>query len=77
MIFTQSEYATVFTDKNKCKQPIKKEEKGMPTFNQLVRKGRQTSVKKSTAPALQKGFNSLHKKSTDISSEEKRSLYSC
>ncbi len=34
----------------------------MPTFNQLVRKGRQTSVKKSTAPALQKGFNSLKKK---------------
>ena len=27
----------------------------MPTFNQLVRKGRQTSEKKSTAPALQKG----------------------
>ena len=25
----------------------------MPTFNQLVRKGRQTSQKKSTAPALQ------------------------
>ena len=24
----------------------------MPTFNQLVKKGRQTSVKKSTAPAL-------------------------
>ena len=24
----------------------------MPTFNQLVRKGRETSVKKSTAPAL-------------------------
>ncbi len=36
----------------------------MPTFNQLVRKGRQTSVKKSTAPALQKGFNSLKKKAT-------------
>ena len=34
----------------------------MPTFNQLVRKGRQTSVKKSTAPALQKGMNSLKKK---------------
>ena len=34
----------------------------MPTFNQLVRKGRQTSQKKSTAPALQKGFNSLKKK---------------
>ena len=28
----------------------------MPTFNQLVRKGRQTSEKKSTAPALQKGW---------------------
>ena len=28
----------------------------MPTFNQLVKKGRQTSVKKSTAPALQKGY---------------------
>ncbi len=25
----------------------------MPTFNQLVKKGRQTAVKKSTAPALQ------------------------
>ena len=28
----------------------------MPTFNQLVRKGRQTSVKKSTAPALQRSL---------------------
>ena len=31
----------------------------MPTFNQLVRKGRETSVKKSTAPALQKGYNGM------------------
>ena len=44
----------------------------MPTFNQLVRKGRQTSVKKSTAPALQKGYNSLHKKATDVSRAEER-----
>ena len=36
----------------------------MPTFNQLVRKGRQTVEKKSTAPALQKSYNSLHKKAT-------------
>ena len=36
----------------------------MPTFNQLVRKGRQTSEKKSTAPALQKGYNSLQKRAT-------------
>ena len=44
----------------------------MPTFNQLVRKGRKTSVKKSTAPALQKGFNSLKKKATDTSSKQKK-----
>ena len=37
----------------------------MPTFNQLVRKGRQTAVKKSTAPALQKTYNSLRKKAVD------------
>lgn len=46
----------------------------MPTFNQLVRKGRQVSKKKSTAPALQKGFNSLHKKSTNQSSPQKRGV---
>ena len=38
----------------------------MPTFNQLVRKGRQTSAKKSTAPALQKGYNSLQKKASSV-----------
>ncbi|WP_010244889.1 30S ribosomal protein S12 [Acetivibrio cellulolyticus] len=46
----------------------------MPTFNQLVRKGRQTLDKKSTAPALQKGFNSLQKKTTDLSSPQKRGV---
>ena len=46
----------------------------MPTFNQLVRKGRQTTEYKSTAPALQKGFNSLQKRSTDISSPQKRGV---
>ena len=46
----------------------------MPTFNQLVRKGRQTSVKKSTAPALQKTFNSLKKKQIDASSPQKRGV---
>ncbi|MBO4363699.1 MAG: 30S ribosomal protein S12 [Clostridia bacterium] len=46
----------------------------MPTFNQLVRKGRETSEYKSTAPALQKGFNSLKKRSTDISSPQKRGV---
>ena len=46
----------------------------MPTFNQLVRKGRQTSVKKSTAPALQRGFNILKKRPTDQSSPQKRGV---
>ena len=46
----------------------------MPTVNQLVRKGREVSVYKSTAPALQKGFNSLKKKETDLSSPQKRGV---
>ena len=46
----------------------------MPTFNQLVRKGRETSVRKSTAPALQKSFNSLKKKALDQSSPQKRGV---
>ena len=43
----------------------------MPTFNQLVRKGRQTVEKKSTAPALQRSYNSLKKKPTESSSPQK------
>lgn len=46
----------------------------MPTFNQLVRKGRQTKVEKSTAPALQKGLNSLKRKQTDVSAPQKRGV---
>ena len=46
----------------------------MPTINQLVRKGRQTTTTKSTAPALQKGFNSLHKKATNASAPQKRGV---
>ncbi len=46
----------------------------MPTFNQLVRKGRETSVKKTTAPALQKGFNTIKKKQTDQNAPQKRGV---
>ena len=46
----------------------------MPTFNQLVRKGRKSAAKKSTAPALQKGYNSLQKKATDSASPQKRGV---
>ncbi len=46
----------------------------MPTFNQLVRKGREVVEKKSTAPALQKGFNSLKKQPVDLSAPQKRGV---
>lgn len=46
----------------------------MPTFNQLVRKGRETVEKKSTAPALQKGFNTLKNNPTNQSSPQKRGV---
>ncbi len=46
----------------------------MPTFNQLVRKGRETLAAKSTAPALQVGLNSLKKKTTEQSAPQKRGV---
>ena len=46
----------------------------MPTFNQLVRKGRNVLEDKSTAPALQKGFNSKKKRSIDQSCPQKRGV---
>ena len=46
----------------------------MPTFNQLVRKGRQEVAYKSTAPALQVGLNSLKKKQTNQSAPQKRGV---
>ena len=46
----------------------------MPTFNQLVRKGRETVTYKSTAPALQKGMNTLKNHTTDLSSPQKRGV---
>ena len=46
----------------------------MPTFNQLVRKSRTSLVKKSTAPALNRGYTSMTKESTDRSSPQKRGV---
>ena len=46
----------------------------MPTFNQLVRKGREQAQYKSTAPALQKGVNTLKNRSTDLASPQKRGV---
>ena len=46
----------------------------MPTINQLVREGRQSSVKKSAAPALLKGLNTIHRRPTDVRSPQKRGV---
>ena len=46
----------------------------MPTFNQLVRKGRDEVIKKSTAPALLKGWNSKKQVATDHNSPQKRGV---
>ena len=48
----------------------------MPTFNQLVRKGRQQATYKSTAPALQKGLNTLKNQDhRPVFSPEERCLH--
>ncbi|MEG1017702.1 MAG: 30S ribosomal protein S12, partial [Oscillospiraceae bacterium] len=44
----------------------------MPTFNQLIRKGRKESIYKSTSPALQKNYNSQKKEYSDLSAPQKR-----
>ena len=46
----------------------------MPTFNQLVRQGRQQRVYKSKAPALQSGFNTLKNTTTSQSAPQKRGV---
>ena len=46
----------------------------MPTFNQLVRKGREVSAKKSGAPALNVGYNSMKKQPTKVCSPQKRGV---
>ncbi|MCL2086765.1 MAG: 30S ribosomal protein S12 [Oscillospiraceae bacterium] len=46
----------------------------MPTFNQLVRKGREVSVKKSKSPVMGKGLNTIKKTETNTSSPQKRGV---
>jgi small subunit ribosomal protein S12 len=46
----------------------------MPTFNQLVRHGRETLAAKSKAPAMQKGLNTLRNRETDLPSPQKRGV---
>lgn len=46
----------------------------MPTFNQLVRKGREVSVYKSKSPVLQRSYNSLKHSSVEQNSPQKRGV---
>ena len=46
----------------------------MPTFNQLVRKGREVSEKKANAPALLKGWNSKKRVAINQNSPQKRGV---
>ena len=76
LISLPAEYFQIFRDKiNAAKQQIfARKENIMPTFNQLVRKGREQATYKSTAPALQKGLNTLKNRATDLSSPQKRGV---
>ena len=53
---------------------LKKEVTVLPTFNQLVRKGRERVVSKSKAPALQTSYNSKKRVFTDNGSPQKRGV---
>lgn len=46
----------------------------MPTFNQLVRKGRKVLTEKSGSPALQKGYNAKKKVAIEQDSPQKRGV---
>ena len=46
----------------------------MPTFNQLVKNGRQDKSYKSKSPVLQRGLNTLKNQQTDLSAPQKRGV---
>ncbi len=46
----------------------------MPTINQLVRKNRSDKTRKSKAPVLGVGLNTIKKKTTDTKSPQKRGV---
>ena len=46
----------------------------MPTFNQLVKKGRGEKTYKSKSPVLQKGFNALRNAQIDQSAPQRRGV---
>ena len=46
----------------------------MPTINQLVHKNRKDKVRKSKAPVLGVGLNTIQNKTTDVKSPQKRGV---
>ncbi len=46
----------------------------MPTFNQLVKQGREDKAYKSASPALLRGMNTLKKVPTEITAPQKRGV---
>lgn len=46
----------------------------MPTINQLVHKNRKDKVRKSKAPVLGVGINTIQNKTTDVNSPQKRGV---
>ena len=46
----------------------------MPTFNQLVRRGREQATYKSNSPAMQYSLNTLKNKETNLPSPQKRGV---
>ena len=46
----------------------------MPTINQLVHKNRKDKVRKSKAPVLGVGINTIQKKATEVHSPQKRGV---
>ena len=46
----------------------------MPTVNQIIRKGRKDKVRKSKAPVLGIGLNTIQRKSTEVNSPQKRGV---
>ena len=69
----QTQYSCVFHSRTPVRDNERKE-KTMPTFNQLVRKGREKVTYKSASPAMQKGLNTLKNKETDLSAPQKRGV---
>ena len=57
-----------------CARNLKKGDVLMPTFNQLVKTGRQDKTYKSASPALQFSMNTIRNKQTDLDSPQKRGV---